>query len=109
MTRTSSLGAHPGGAATTGCPVSCRRKDEVISTLYWSQLSITATITAETIMVVVNSRSNSTRTTTLTNPEVDLKDYTPGTDLNNAGTRTTSVVVTSGNAATTHTMSVIVG
>lgn len=55
-------------------------------------------------MFVVNSRTNLTSTTTITNTDVDLKSYTPATDLNSAGTRTTAVVISNGNAVATHTV-----
>lgn len=109
LTRTAPFANSTGAASfdasrTTGCPAQCTRDVEVISTLYWSQKSVTATITAETLMFVVNRMYNTTKTTTITNTEVDLSDYTAVSDTNSAGTRTTSFVTTSGDALVTHTL-----
>ena len=53
---------------------------------------------------MINSRTNVTGTTTVTNAEVDLKAYTPVTDLDSAGTRTTAFMVTNGNSITRQTV-----
>lgn len=58
----------------------------------WSQMSITATYTAETVVVVVNKRNNSTRTTTISNTEIDFGKIATPTNLNSDGTVTASVV-----------------
>ena len=60
--------------------------------IFWTQLSIATTITAETVVTVINNRTNVTRTTTISNTEVDLSQYTIPNNTNSAGTITTSVV-----------------
>ena len=61
---------------TTQCPLQCLRKAEGVSYVSWQKNMITKTITAETLVFVVNGKTNSTRTTTITNTEADLADYT---------------------------------
>ena len=73
-----------------------------MTSITWSKKFITTTITAETLLFVVNRRTNSTKTTTVYNTEVDLTNYTALTNTNSAGTQTTSVVVTNGNSVQTH-------
>lgn len=73
-----------------------------MTSITWSKKFITTTITAETLLFVVNRRTNSTKTTTVYNTEVDLTNYTALTNTNSAGTQTTSVVVTNGNCVQTH-------
>lgn len=58
----------------------------------WSQMSITATYTAETVVLIVNKRNNSTRTTTISNTEIDFAKIPTPTNLNSDGTVTASVV-----------------
>ena len=50
-------------------------------------MTITATYTAETVMVIVNKKNDTTRTTTISNPEVDIP-----TNINSDSTVTASVV-----------------
>ncbi len=47
---------------------------------------------------------NTTRTTTITNTDVELENYTPVSNTNSAGTKTTSFVITDHGATVTHTM-----
>ncbi|KAL2057680.1 hypothetical protein ABVK25_002064 [Lepraria finkii] len=89
---------------TTDCLVQCTRDLKALSTVSWQQKFITTTITAETLLFIVNKRTNSTRTSTVTNTEVDLRSYTPLTNTNSAGTRTTSFVLTNDNGVSTHTL-----
>lgn len=106
-----------GNAATTACSTECSsglngpgiydkwcclRKGVFISTLIWTKLEITATITAETVVLMVDARANTTSTKTITNTEVDLNEYVPVTDLNSAGTRTTAVPATAGDTVNNH-------
>ena len=53
---------------------------------------ITATITAETVVLVVNRKTNSTRTTTISNTEIDFGKIATPTNINSDGTVTASVV-----------------
>ena len=55
-------------------------------------MSITATITAETVVLVVNRKTNSTRTTTISNTEIDFGKIATPTNINSDGTVTASVV-----------------
>ena len=55
-------------------------------------MAITATYTAETVVLVVNKKTNSTRTTTISNTEIDIAGIAKPTNVNSDGTVTTSVV-----------------
>ena len=88
--------AFPSAAGTTGCPSNCTRNVGPLGSLTWTARTITATITAETLVYVVNKKNNSTRTETITNTEVELKDYTPL-----PSTKTTSVVLQFGTTSKT--------
>ena len=55
-------------------------------------MSITATYTAETVIFIVNKKNNSTRTTTVSNTEIDFGKIATPTSLNRDGTVTASVV-----------------
>lgn len=57
---------------------------------FWSALPITATHTVETVIYVVNKK-NETRTTTQTNADLDLTDFTKSDELNAEGTHTLKV------------------
>ncbi len=86
----------PSAAGTTGCPVNCNRNIGPLGSITWTAKTITATITAETVVHVVNKKNNSTRTETITNTELDLKNYTPL-----PSTKTTSVVLQFGTTSKT--------
>ena len=60
-------------------------------------MSITATFTAETVVLVVNRKTNSTRTTTISNTEIDFGKIATPTNLNSDGTVTASVVDNDGS------------
>ena len=64
--------------------------------LAWKPFSVTATITAETIIHVVNKYNNNTRTETITNKEANPTEY-KRTDVNSAGTRVASISVWDGS------------
>ncbi len=57
-------------------------------------MEITETHIAETVLLVANKKNNSTRTTTISNTEIDLGKPT---DTNSLGTRTVSVVDNDGS------------
>ena len=63
----------------------------------WSQIPITATYTAETVVFIVNKKTNTTRTTTISNTEVDFSNITTPTNLNSDGTVTASVIDNDGS------------
>lgn len=86
----------PSAAGTTGCPSNCTLNNGPLGSITWTARTITATITAETIVYVVNKRNNSTRTETITNTEVELENYTPL-----PSTKTTSVVLQFGTTSRT--------
>ena len=65
--------------------------------VYWVQMFITATYTAETVVLVVNKKNNSTRTSTISNPEIDFGKIATPTNLNSDGTVTASVVDNDGS------------
>ena len=53
---------------------------------------MTATLTVETELHIVNRKNNSTRTETILNTEIDFKNLPTPTNLNSDKTVTTSVV-----------------
>ena len=89
---------------TTACSLSCLRDLVKIKSMTWSPQTITATVTAETIVFVVNKQLNSTRSLTITNTEVDLTNYTRISNTNSAGTQTQLLTLTTSNSVTTHTV-----
>ena len=88
--------AFPDAAETTGCPTHCSREVGPLGSVTWTSKTISATVTAETLVYVVNKKNNNTRTETITNTEVNLKDYTPLT-----ATKTTSVTLKFGTTSRT--------
>ena len=60
-------------------------------------MEITATYTAETLLFVVNNQTNSTRTSTIKNTEINFADISTPTNTNSAGTVTTSFSLDDGN------------
>ena len=74
------------------CPDNCFHQTVDFSVIHWFQMAITATYTAETVVLIVNQRTNSTRTTTFSNTEIDFATIAKPTNTNSAGTVTTSVV-----------------
>ena len=83
-------------AGTTDCPTKCSREVGPLGSVTWTSKFVSATITAETLVYVVNKKNNSTRTETITNTEVDLKNYTPL-----PATKTTSVTLKFGTTSRT--------
>ena len=55
-------------------------------------MAITATYIAETVIVIVNKKNNTTRTTTISNPEIDFGKIVIPTNINSDSTVTASVV-----------------
>ena len=54
----------------------------------WLPISITATITAATVIHIVNPKSNTTRDVTITNSAADPTNHTAPIETNSLGTRT---------------------
>ena len=84
-------------APTGTCPINCTYPQIDMYYITWVQKSITATYTAETVVLVVNKKNNSTRTTTISNPEIDFAKIATPTNLNSDGTVTASVVDNDGS------------
>ena len=70
----------------------CNRSSIPLCSMSWSQMPITATYIAETLLLIINNQTNRTRTSTIKNTEIDFADITPPTNTNSAGTVTTSVL-----------------
>ena len=68
----------------------------------WSQKSITATHIAETKLLVVNNQTNSTRTSTIKNTEINFANISTPTNTNSAGTVTTTISMSDGNMITAY-------
>lgn len=84
-------------APVANCSNHCTYDPIVLWQMTWSQLDITATYTAETVVVIVNKKTNTTRTTTISNTEVDFSNITTPTNLNSDGTVTASVIDNDGS------------
>ena len=80
----------PSGAAVTRCVRDCTRTQSDLAYISWSKMSITATYTAETLLYIVNNRTNSTRTSTIKNTEINFNNISAPTSTNDAGTVTAS-------------------
>ena len=97
-----STSTYPTGPAVTKaptgtCSTNCTYPRIDMSHVLWVQMHITATYTAETVILVVNKKNNSTRTTTISNPEIDFARIATPTNLNSDGTVTASVVDNDGS------------
>ena len=55
-------------------------------------MEVTETYIAETVVLVVNKKNNSTRTTTISNTEIDSGQIVVPTNVDSLGTTVTSVV-----------------
>ena len=84
-------------APTETCSTNCTYPQIDMYHVYWVQMFITATYTAETVVLVVNKKNNSTRTSTISNPEIDFGKIATPTNLNSDGTVTASVVDNDGS------------
>ncbi|KAF6229691.1 hypothetical protein HO173_011337 [Letharia columbiana] len=84
-------------APTGNCSNNCAYPQIDLGFITWSQMSITATYTAATVVLIVNKRNNSTRTTTISNTEIDFGKIATPTNLNSDGTVTASVVDNDGS------------
>lgn len=93
-----------GTNAITGCPANCSRNFLASAFVDWQPVAITATFTAQTVILIVNRVSNTTRTMTVTNTEVDLRNSTVVSNTNSAGTQTTTISVRDGDTVVTYTM-----
>lgn len=60
-------------------------------------MSITATHIAETVVLIVNKKNNNTRTTTISNTEIDFEKIQTPTSVNGQGTVTASVIDNDGS------------
>ena len=63
-------------------------------------MAVTATYTAETVVLVVNKKTNSTRTSSILNTEIDLAGIVKPTNLNSDGTVIASIVDYDGSTRT---------
>ena len=79
------------------CSNNCQYDPIQLYRMTWLQLQVTATYTAETVVFVVNKKTNTTRTTTISNTEVDFSNITTPTNLNSDGTVTASVIDSDGS------------
>ena len=86
----------------TGCTPDCHRYATYLNYISWSQMSITATYTAETKLLIINNQTNSTRTSTIINTELNLANISTPTNTNSAGTVTTSISLYDGHVMTAY-------
>ena len=91
-------------APTGSCSTNCTYPQIDMSYVLWSQMLVTATYTGETVILVVNKKNNSTRTTTISNPEIDFAKIATPTNLNSDGTVTASVVDNDGSTRIVYVM-----
>ena len=79
------------------CSSNCTYSVAHLTSFTWSQMSITETYTAESVVLILNKRNNNTRTTTISNTEIDFGKIVTPTNLNSYGTVTTSVIDNDGS------------
>ena len=96
-TTTYPLGPAVTQAPTGSCSTNCTYPQYHLHYISWSQQYITATYTVETVVFVVNKKNNSTRTTTISNTEIDFAKIVRPTNTNSDGTVTASVVDNDGS------------
>ena len=88
--------AYAGPAATRApladCSNNCFYPAPQATVLSWFQIPISATYTAETVIVIVNRKTSNTRTITISNTEIDFDKIVTPTNLNSEGTVTASVI-----------------
>ena len=93
--------AYAGPAATksplANCSNNCVYSPPQVTALGWSQIPISATYIAETVVVVINKKTNITSTTTISNTDIDFNKIVTPTNLNSDGTVTASVVDNDGS------------
>ena len=91
-------------AATGDCPTNCTRQNIQIYSVFWSPLTVTATVTAETVVQIVNSKNNRTRLSTITNTDAITSGYKKPQNVNAQGTQFTSLEVWNGFRSVNSTM-----
>lgn len=84
-------------APLANCSNNCFYSAPQASVLSWSQIPISATYIAETVIVIVNRKNNITRTTTVSNTDIDFDKIVTPTNLNSDGTATASIVDNDGS------------
>ena len=77
--------------SSQACAPDCVRDAGAFELFQWSTLPVSETITAATVITVINKRTNSTRVITETNSEINLDDYPRPTNTNSDGTVTVKV------------------
>ena len=90
----SSLSAASAPTSTGFCAAGCTRLQDMQEYL-WHTQQIAATITAATVIYVVDQNQQTISTKTVTNTELNLANITTPTDVNSAGTRTTVITASS--------------
>ena len=92
--------------ANGSCQASCVYTVPSVSYNWWDPVSITETVTAETIVTVINRKRNTTTFSTVSNPSWDPSKHPKPTDLNSDGTRTAVItdMAPFGSSSTTYTM-----
>ena len=92
--------------ANGSCQASCVYTVPSVSYNWWDPVSITETVTAETIVTVINRKKNTTSFSTIPNPSWDPSKHPKPTDLNSDGTRTAIItdMAPFGSSSTTYTM-----
>ena len=93
----------PTGASITACPKKCVRDQFRMGHISWSQMSIATTITAETHVIIIDKKTNSTRTSTVYNTHASDIPF-PRPETNSAGTAIATVISMDGNKTSFRTV-----
>ena len=95
-----------GTARMGGCKPDCIRDNAYLDFNKWRAVPASKTITAETVVTIINNKKGTTRTTTITNEEEDLSEFTKPADTNEEGYRTHTIVDidSAGTGSTTVTL-----
>lgn len=92
--------------ANGSCQPSCVYTLASLTYNWWDPVSITETVTAETVVTVINRKKNTTSLSTKSNPSWDPSKHPKPTELNSDGTRTALIaqMAPSGSSMTTYTL-----
>ena len=83
-----SKGIKSGNSTDGGCAVDCVQALGDLDYNFWEEEKVAETLTAETVVTIINKKQSKTRVTTITNSEIDFDKYPLPTATNEAGTRT---------------------
>lgn len=73
------------------CNPKCIRDFGPLHYFAWSARSVSTTVTAATVVTIINRANGGTRVSTITNPEINTADYPKPTNVNGDGVHTQKI------------------